>query len=154
MNEYKHRFLQMKGNRCQINSNLRTLTMDFSNPNTEPGSFSLMRNIARASTGVIRLNVRLQSFASLESKKTYHCSEEAKAPWLRLRLIEQANEWIRSPGRLVSVNTADCMEEWFWEREDGNPLDVGLFGKAHFKKASVKDNMTLEDRLKGRTLGL
>ncbi|KAK0112928.1 hypothetical protein ONS95_014648 [Cadophora gregata] len=105
--EYKFCFLQMKANRCQLISNLRTLTMDFSKPNTEPSSFSVMRNIARASTGVVCLNVRLQSFTSLESRRTIHFAEECKAAWHRLRLIETANKWIRSPGRLVSVNTAD-----------------------------------------------
>ncbi|KAH7418068.1 hypothetical protein BKA64DRAFT_635217 [Cadophora sp. MPI-SDFR-AT-0126] len=153
--EYKPRFLQLRGNRCQMSNNLRTLTMDFSSPHTEPSSLSLMCNIARASNaGVVRLTIRLQSFASLESRRIYRCGEDKKAPWLRLCLIEQANEWIRSPGRLISVNTTDCMEEWFWERADGNPLDVSRYGKAHLKTPSVKCNMALENRILGRTLGL
>ncbi|KAL5317417.1 hypothetical protein ACEPPN_014512 [Leptodophora sp. 'Broadleaf-Isolate-01'] len=148
---HRSRYLQLRANRCQIVNNLRSLTMDFSTA-TEPCNFSLMQSISRASSGVNRLAVRLPSMVKLEAK---HCRSPAdieNLAWNRLRLIHHANEWIRTPGRLVTVNTADVEEEWFWERDGTQFLDLGPVGKARRKEGPVRGNVTLEDRIEGRSI--
>ncbi|KAH7336173.1 hypothetical protein BKA65DRAFT_563091 [Rhexocercosporidium sp. MPI-PUGE-AT-0058] len=151
MPEYQNCFLQLRANRCQIVNNLHSLTMDFSGA-AEPGNLSLMQNISRASSGVYRLTVRLESMVKLESK---HCRSPADIENLassRLHLIHYANEWIRTPGRLVSVNTADVEEEWFWERDGAQFLDLGPIRKTRRNETSVKGNVTLADRIEGRSI--
>lgn len=146
MDEYKHRYLQVRANRCQISNNFRTLTMDMTN--TEPCNFSLMQQLSRASSGVYRLNVRLQSMATAVNKLS-RPSDASDVGDARFRLIKYANEWIRTPGRLVSVTTGDAPDEWFWERDDLNCLDLGLAGKSHRKDVPAEGHMSLEDRIAG-----
>ncbi|KAG4442799.1 hypothetical protein IFR05_001680 [Cadophora sp. M221] len=148
---HRSRYLQLRANRCQIVNNLRSLTMDFSTA-SEPCNFALMQNISRASSGVHRLTVRLPPMAKLEAKHYRSSVDIENLHWNRHRLINHTNMWIRTTGRLVTVNTADVEEEWFWERDGTQFLDLGPVGKARRKEAPVLGNVTLEDRIEGRSI--
>ncbi len=126
-------------------NNFRTLSLNYNT--IEPGTFSLLQQIACASSGVSRIMIRLSSAANSPLYMVDERNEEfTKA---RMRSIQHLNQWVHAIGRLGRVTTGYTDEEWFWEAPPFQFLDIEHPGRKKVSKAT-SGNMTLENRISGR----
>lgn len=96
--------------------------MDHSDdPNTDPVDLNIIQAIARASSDITRIAIRLQSPANMLLHSEHRRNYVMDA---RSDLIARIDDWLGVRGYMFSVMKADCAEEWFWEKPDGGSLTV------------------------------
>ncbi|EKD14624.1 uncharacterized protein L3040_000148 [Drepanopeziza brunnea f. sp. 'multigermtubi'] len=101
----------------------------------EPTNFLLVQTVARASSGVDRVSIRMAGRAN---------------PQRRFELIYTANRWLGVPGVLATVGPAHQMEEWLWQKPCGGLLDLGAPGSRKVVEPSAPGRVTMADRVTDR----